>query len=214
MSTRDTFVPLPRDPHQLEQLGITERQPVIGAFSSLRPDKRLGDLIAAAPHILNAHPDTVFVLAGGGSERQRLRRVVAMRGLGASFRLPGEIDHEAMPSWLALADVVVLASEREGCPLAVLEAQACGRTLVASDTAALREVVVDGRTGVLFRVGDPESLARSAVALLADPRQRATIGAEARRAREDAAPEEWADSYADLLATVVRGRPTQVGGRG
>jgi glycosyltransferase involved in cell wall biosynthesis len=58
-----------------------------------------------------------------------------------------------VPDYINLADVVVMPSEREGQSLVYLEAQACGKLIVASDIPAAREVITDGETGLLFERG-------------------------------------------------------------
>jgi len=89
-------------------------------------------------------------------------------GLRDRFRFTGWLPNDAMPDYYALADVVVMPSEREGQSCVYLEAQASGVALAASDIPATHSVVDDGRTGVLFRKGDPGDLADRVAALLAD----------------------------------------------
>jgi glycosyltransferase involved in cell wall biosynthesis len=83
----------------------------------------------------------------------------------------------------ARSHVAVLPSHREGLPKTLLEAAACGRPMVATDVPGCREVVVDGRNGILVPDKNPPLLARAIAALLADPRRRQEMG---RAARADA----------------------------
>ena len=80
----------------------------------------------------------------------------------------------------AKAHVAVLPSRREGLPLSLMEAAACGRALIASDVPGCREVVVHEQTGLLFPVDDVASLADAMARLAADPQLRARYATAAR----------------------------------
>jgi glycosyltransferase involved in cell wall biosynthesis len=109
------------------------------------------------------------------------------RGLGDRFRFTGWVDHDEVPALVRLADLVVMTSESEGQAHVYLEAQACGRTLVASDIAGAREVVVHGQSGLLFPMGHVDSLVETTLAAARDPDLRARIGREARARGPDRA---------------------------
>jgi glycosyltransferase involved in cell wall biosynthesis len=197
------FVPRDRDLGLLRDLSIEPGRPVIGSFSSMRSEKRVGDLIDAAPPVLAARPDAVFLLAGGGVLSGELEREVESRGLAASFRFPGEIDNHEMPRWLSLADLVVLPSEREGYPLAILEAQSCGRPVLASDIPATLELVEEGRPVCAFPMGDSGALAELALELLADPERRLEIGRAGRDAALGDSQDAWARAHERAMLDVV-----------
>ncbi len=78
------------------------------------------------------------------------------------------------------ATLVCLPSYREGLPMALMEAAACGTPLVATDVPGCREVCLDGVTGRLVPVGDSLSLARAINSLLGDPVEREEFGRRAR----------------------------------
>ena len=90
----------------------------------------------------------------------------------------------------AKAHVAVLPSRREGLPLSLMEAAACGRALIASDVPGCREVVLHEQTGLLFPVDDVASLADAMARLAADPQLRARYATAARKrvVNEFAAP--------------------------
>ena len=88
-----------------------------------------------------------------------------------------------MPALLRSATLAVLPSTyREGVPLALIEAAACGKALVTTDTPGCREIVRDGENGLLVPPGDARALAQAIASLLADPARRAAMG-RAGRAR-------------------------------
>ena len=106
--------------------------------------------------------------------------------------------------WQRAAIAVSPTSYGEGVPLALLEAAACGRPIIASDTPGCREIVRDGETGLLVSPHDVDALAEAIAALAADPAHRRAMG-EAGRAlveRDFAAPliaEQMLALYRDLL---------------
>jgi len=81
----------------------------------------------------------------------------------------------------AKTHIAVLPSRREGLPLSLLEAAACGRAMIASDVPGCREVVINGQTGLLFPVDDAVALADAMAQLAADPQLRAHCAAAARK---------------------------------
>ena len=82
------------------------------------------------------------------------------------------------------AHIAVLPSRREGLPLSLMEAAACGRAMIASDVPGCREVVIHDETGLLFPVDNAQALAAAMEQLAASPDLRRRYGAEARRLAE------------------------------
>jgi len=81
----------------------------------------------------------------------------------------------------ARAHIAVLPSRREGLPLSLLEAAACGRAMVATDVPGCRVIVIAGETGMLVPVDDAAALAAAMERLLGEPQLRAQFAAAARR---------------------------------
>jgi glycosyltransferase involved in cell wall biosynthesis len=134
--------------------------------ANLRPEKRHDVLIDAAPHILHRFPDAQFHIIGDGPERARLESLAAARGLSRAIVFFGHQPDVARR--LDEADIFVLPSRSEGFPNAVLEAMAAGLPVVASDIAALRELIEHERTGLLIPSGVPRVLADTVCRLMGD----------------------------------------------
>ena len=115
------------------------------------------------------------------------------------FRFAGWVAHAEVPAFLNLADIVVMMSDHETQSLVCLEAQACGRLLLASDVPGAREVVRHGETGVLYRTGDVDDLAAGMVAAAAAPAWRAEVGQRARAAVAAHAVSQVAARYEQAL---------------
>ncbi len=139
----------------------------IAIVANLRPEKRHDVLIEAAPTVLGRFPDARFLAIGDGPERARLEALAAARGISHAFVFLGH--QRDVHRWLREVDIAVLCSESEGSPNAVLEALAAGVPVVASDLAAVRELVVNGESGLLVPSGSPLELGAALCRLMAEP---------------------------------------------
>jgi glycosyltransferase involved in cell wall biosynthesis len=176
------FAPRRKDKALMRHLSLGPGDVVVLHASNLVEVKRPLDIARVAELVVTSAPELAFVIVGEGRERTSLERLCREAGVGDRFRFTGWVEHARMPDYLNLADVVVMTSESEAMPLAYLEAQACGRALVASDIAASREVIVDGQSGLLFRVGDIADLAAKILLPARDAGLRRALEENARRA--------------------------------
>lgn len=134
----------------------------------LDPQKGLDVLVAAAELVDGPR----FVIAGEGTERERLARGIRVRILG---------HREDVPALLAAADAFVLPSLFEGTPIALIEAMAAGKAIVATAIPGVDELVVADESALLVPPGDPVALAAALRRVVAEPELRARLGAAARR---------------------------------
>lgn len=201
---RRRFAPCPKDRGLLNELRIDPESVVVLHASNLKDIKRPLDIVESANQTLRENPRLVYVIVGDGPMRAAVVEECRRRRAANSFRLVDWVDHEAMPSLLNLADIVVMPSQTEAMALVYLETLACARVLLASDIPAAREVVRDGRDGVLFRCGDVQDLTAKTLRLAASGKLRAAIGARARERSRRFALGRFLDSYASLLTEVVR----------
>jgi glycosyltransferase involved in cell wall biosynthesis len=137
-------------------------------------------------------PGTQLVIVGDGPMRRALERLVTELGLDGRVRFAGEITQEALREHYGAADVLVLASAREGMPNVVLEALACGTPVVATDVGGIAEVVTGRQAGVLLRERSPAAVADGVRALQANAPSRLETRRHAERYT-------WRDTTADLL---------------
>ena len=139
--------------------------------------------LTTALRLLNQQ-DVSFVcdLVGDGPEREAVERSIREADLGGRVRIHGALPRPAVISILGRADAAVLAShptpsgKREGIPVALMEAMACGLPVVASDVSGIPELVEDGRTGLLVPPGAPRLLARSLEKLARNPKFARRLG--------------------------------------
>lgn len=179
------------------ELGIPSNHVLIGSVASFRPVKRLDLLLTVFTKIAVDHPNASLLLVGTGPEMDRLVELTKILGIEKSVHFTGFRPDPAR--YTAALDIFVLCSEWEGLPIAVLEAMATGRAVVATAVGGVPEVIRDGHTGLLVQSGNAEQLMMSIVSLIENPLKRATLGwnaAEAVRAEHD--PDQIMRRYYDL----------------
>jgi glycosyltransferase involved in cell wall biosynthesis len=183
-------------------LGLPLEGPIVGCVGRLVAIKDHATLFEAARQVLERHPETTFVLAGDGELREQLT-AAARRLLGDRVIFMGWV--QDLPALYAACDVVALTSQLEGTPVALIEASAAGKPVVATRVGGVREVVRDGNTGWLVAPGDPVGMAANIAALLEDPAGAKRMGQEgAIWVRDRFGQERLADDltalYGELLA--------------
>jgi glycosyltransferase involved in cell wall biosynthesis len=200
----EQFRPGPRDRELAGALAIAADDIVVAQVSNLKPAKRVLDLAHSAARALEQEPRLLYLVVGDGPDRRSLEEVCAECGITDRFRFAGWVDYAHVPDYVRLADLVVVPSEREGMARIYLETQATGRTLLASDIPAAREVVVDGETGLLFPIGDCDALATRTLVAAGDAALRGRIGRAARKYVEahHALPRA-VEAYEKILGDVV-----------
>jgi D-inositol-3-phosphate glycosyltransferase len=127
-------------------------------------------------------PSVRLVLVGDGETRLNLDELARELGVRELVLMTGSVPHEDMPRYLAAADIVLATSEAsETFGMALAEAMACERPVLASSWVGFDDVVVDGLTGARFASGEPAALAAALRSLLADPDLLARYGQAGRR---------------------------------
>jgi glycosyltransferase involved in cell wall biosynthesis len=194
---------------------LTPADVVVLHASNFVEAKRPLDIARSAVQAMSVAPELVYLIVGDGCGRPAVQTFCQTAHLSHRFRFTGWVEHAQMAEYLNLADIVVMTSESEALPLIYLEAQACGRVLIASDIPASREVIVEGQTGLLFSTGDVPQLARKILAVVRDGDRRRAIGDKARQAASAHDLNRTVAEHLELLAEVAadRGRAPYAAGR-
>jgi glycosyltransferase involved in cell wall biosynthesis len=159
-------------------LGFEPCDLVVGSVAKFDVQKAQDDLAAAIPMVLAKCPRAKFLFVGDGNLRPQIERQVERLGVDRRVVFTGYRDDVAM--LLKSIDVVALPSRWEGLSLALLEAMACRKPVVATRVTGNVDVVIDGETGFLVPRGVPQALAERIVLLLQDARLRAEFGRNGR----------------------------------
>lgn len=176
--------------------------PVVAYVARLTRVKRPDRFAAMARRVAARRPDAMFLIAGDGellAETQDRLKPLRSRVLFLGWRLD-------VACVYAAADVVVLTSDNEGFPVALIEAAMAGCPAVTTDVGSAAEAVAHGVTGLVCQT-DPAELAAATLLLLDDPDLRRRLGHEARlRARRafsrERMVEDAARLYHEVLATT------------
>jgi len=169
-------------------------------------------LLRAFARVQGAHPDLILLLAGGGEMEEELRALSAKLGLERRVVFSGRLPHERIPGVYALADVLVyprysMRLTELVTPLKPLEAMASGKAVIASDVGGHRELIENGRTGLLFPAGNEQALADVLTRVLADDALRRDLESQGRSwVRAERTWEATTQVYADVYARAL-GRP-------
>jgi glycosyltransferase involved in cell wall biosynthesis len=139
--------------------------PCVGMIGVLRSWKGHLYFLEAARLVLKEFPSVRFFIAGEGPQRRNIESMIADLSLSGKVVMLGH--REDVPRIIALLDVVVHPSyANEGVPQSVLQALAMGKAVVASDTGAIGEVVIDGKTGFLVRPRSAKEISEKILYLL------------------------------------------------
>jgi glycosyltransferase involved in cell wall biosynthesis len=147
----------------------------------LSPEKRVSTVLAAWKRLRLPIPIKVI---GGGPDQHQLEAQAALDGL-TTVHFLGQTPREQTLAAINDARFLVFSSEwYENFPVTIGEAFACRTPVIASRMGAMKEIVSDGRTGLLFSPGDPEDLAQKVEWAWTHPDEMRAMGAEARREYE------------------------------
>lgn len=202
----NAFDPGAVDKRRLEelrrQLDIPPGSKVVGTVSRLVAEKGIREFLAASKDVRKAFPNTYFLVVGGADTEKE--------DAIAESELEG-MDHLRMTGWrkdvndlIALMDIFVLASWREGLPRSAMESAAMAKPMVLTNIRGCREVARDGVEAILVEPRDPKGLAEAITALLRDADRAAELSRAARARALDHFDEEnvvqkIVDSYEQLL---------------
>jgi glycosyltransferase involved in cell wall biosynthesis len=129
----------------------------------LLPIYNVSLLIRAIPEVLKEEPNAKFVIAGDGSEREKLEKQVSSLNINSSVQFLGWVMHEEMAKLLSQTDIYVSTSLDDGTSVSLLEAMASGAFPIVTDIPANREWISDGENGFLVPVDQEKSLAEKVV---------------------------------------------------
>ena len=168
-----------------QMIGVPNGAVLVGTVANLFPRKGYEVMLRALPAVVSAVPTVHYMIVGSDDHgyADRLKRLAHELKIADRVHIVGFQD--PVQPFLASLDLYVHPALMEGFGLAVVEAMAMGKAVVATTTGGLPEVVSQGETGLLVPPGDVESLAATVVSLLQDPVRREQMGRSGRaRAQE------------------------------
>jgi phosphatidylinositol alpha-1,6-mannosyltransferase len=179
------FVPAARSHTTRDRLGWDDRQ-VLLTVGRLQKRKGHDQMISALPVIRRTIPDILYAIVGDGDERRFLENLVAQEGLEKHVQFLGELDDEGLVHCYQQCDLFALPNRQvgrdiEGFGMVLLEAQACGKPVVAGNSGGTAETMRIPETGLVVNCDGPQALAALVVELLGDRRRLAQMSTAARQ---------------------------------
>jgi len=181
---------------------------VILSVGALKPRKGYDISIHAVAEARKSIPDLRYIIIGDlgmAGYVERLRVLVSQLGLENTVHLLGQVSETELRGWYHRCDLFLLTPVQvggafEGFGLVYLEAAACGKPAVGSQSGGVPEAVVDGLTGLLVPEGDVKATADAIVRLLSDPDLSGRLG----RAGQERTREFSWEAYAQRLERVYK----------
>jgi phosphatidylinositol alpha-1,6-mannosyltransferase len=179
------FVPAPASPEVRRALGWQGRRVVL-TVGRLQKRKGQDHMIRALGAIRQQVPDVLYAIAGDGEERQALEQLAADTGVAGHVQFLGEVDDDRLIACYQQCDLFALPNRQvgtdiEGFGMVLLEAQACGRPVLAGTSGGTAETMQVPDTGTVVDCDDPARLAAAVAELLCAPELLARMGAAGRQ---------------------------------
>jgi glycosyltransferase involved in cell wall biosynthesis len=179
-------VPIPADPvnesrrrRVREEFGLPANAPILGTVGRLVEAKGYEHLLAALKILRADHPDLRWLAVGEGDRREALTRLAAELDLSDAVIWAGK--RHDIDDLLAAMDLWVMSSIREGLPVALLEAMAAQKPIVATQVGGIPDAARDGREALLVPPSDPKALAGAIAKVLRQPELASELAAAARQ---------------------------------
>ena len=172
----DRFKPLKPKAELYEKFNIPRDKTLITYIGRLDEEKHIHILVHALELLHWSGRDFHAVLVGMGNANESLHDLVDMLRLNDNVTFTGLVSDEDLVQLHRVGDIYVMPSPAELQCLAMLEAMASGKPVVAVDAGALSELCLDGQNGHLINVDDIEAMANAIGELLDHPRRRQSFG--------------------------------------
>ncbi len=144
-------------------------------------EKGVDILVGAIPHVLSSNPDAKFVFAGKGYMLDRLKKQAHDMGIGDKALFLGYVDDDRLMDLINLSDMMVVPSRYEPFGITPLEAMACGKPVIVTDTGGLSETVDHGNDGLKAWPESSNSIAWGVSKLLSDDSLKHTISEKGKK---------------------------------
>ncbi len=150
---------------------------VVGTVTRLREEKGNRYLLEAIAQVVGVISNVTLLIVGDGPLREELHQLAYRSGIAGCVIFAGF--HQDVANMLSIFDVMVIASLSEGQSLALLEAMAMEKAVVATNVGGISEILRDGETGLLVPPQDPRTMAAKIIYLLQHGQERARLGSKA-----------------------------------
>ncbi len=172
----EKFKKEPKDENLKEKLNLSG-SPIVISLRMLKEIYNLETLIRAIPVVLKEVPETKFIIAGEGDQKQYLINLAESLNISEMTKFVGHIPHNNLPRYLNLADIYVSTSLSDGgLAVSTAEAMACGLPVIITDSGDNKKWVKDGENGFIIPVKNQKLLAEKIIYSLRNQNAREMFG--------------------------------------
>jgi len=185
-----------------DKLGMSPESTIIGTISRLHSEKGIDILLRAFKHLAKDFPDSELVIIGDGPERARLLASAEKLDIKHRTHFTGFLPEPE--KYLLVFDLFVLPSRIEAMPVALMQAMANGKAIVATKVGGIPELLEDNQQGLLVPAEDEFMLTRAISRLLHDPELAKRLGENARaKAEQEFGLEKMIADYKKLYLDLM-----------
>ena len=195
----------------LRRYGLTDNGYTLVMVTRVSREKNIAEILRYFPALLRALPQAQLLIAGGGPDLRRLKKITAKKGLSGHVRFTGRIDPDEVYRYYASGDAFISASTFETQGLTYLEALACGLPLICREDPVLRNVLEDGKNGYTYR--SEQEFVEHTVRILEDRSLRREMRINALAKAEEYSSERFGKRMAALYEGVIRENRNEMKGR-
>jgi glycosyltransferase involved in cell wall biosynthesis len=187
-----------------ERLSLPDSKFIVGFLGSLKKWHGVEILIEAMKVLISSFENFHLLIVGNGPLRESIEEQFSREGIQEYTTLAGEIPYTEVPSYLKSMDVTVAPYTRIPdfyfSPLKIFEYMAMEKPVIASGIGQIKEIVDDGRTGLLFEAGNSRDLAEKIMSLRDNPELMKGMGTEARKSILH--KRTWKNNASEILSIV------------
>ena len=172
----ETFNPNVNSRNILNRYSLSGNTFLISFIGRLVPQKGVDVLIKAIPQVNTLFENCTYLIVGDGSNRKNLENLVKKLNI-KNIIFTGVVHHSRIPEFISASEIIVLPSlGAEGSPRILLEAMACGKPIIATNVGGIKDLIIDGKTGLLVEEGNAQKIAEMIISLIKNKKQREEIG--------------------------------------
>ncbi len=194
---KDEYFRIKYDAREKERMGLDKGIPVV--LSVGRFDKLKGHqiLVESAIALLTKGLQFYLVIVGAGPTQDELSQLIERKGFLQYIIFPGKTDN--VIKYLKIADIFTLATFSEGLPNVILEAMAAGLPVITTSIPANRELIENGKEGILVPAGDPSAFAEAMKRMVEKYEEAKKMGKRgAKKVKEQFSIEKMVERYNEL----------------
>jgi phosphatidylinositol alpha-1,6-mannosyltransferase len=180
----DVFVPKEKDEAVLSTLGWTGKKVAL-TVGRLQARKGQDMMIKAVPEIIKTIPNFLYAIVGDGSQKEELVELVDELSLQRHVQFFSEISDKEMLTCYQQCDLFILPNRTigqdiEGFGMVLVEAQSCGKPVIAGDSGGTKETMLIGESGLVIDATQPQDIANSIIELMSDKEKMLYMGKKGR----------------------------------